>query len=92
MSPGTTIRVSWSPPTEGATVTGYRVIYTSSGSPSSGGSQTVGPTVASMNITDLINDGRIYTITVEFMTVSDHFPGVSDDKNVLLLGESSIYV
>ena len=89
MSPGTTIRVSWNPSTEGATVTGYRVVYTSSGSPPSSGSQTVGPTVTSMDITNLINDDRTYTITVE--AESDHFPGVSDDSTVSLPGEFMIH-
>ena len=89
MSPGTTIRVSWNPPTEGATVTAYRVVYTSSGSPSSSGSQTVGPTDTSIDLTNLINDGRTYTITVE--AESEHFPGVSDDMDVKLLREFMIH-
>ena len=89
VSPGTTIRVRWSPPTEEATVTGYRVVYTSSGSPSSSGSQTLDPTATNIDITDLINDGRAYTITVE--AESDHFPGVSDDRTVPLPGELMIH-
>ena len=38
--PPSTIRVYWSPPTEGAAVTGYRVNYTSRGSPQFPGSAT----------------------------------------------------
>ena len=90
MSPGTTISVSWSPPSEGgATVTGYTVVYTSSGSPPSSESQTVASTVTSMDITNLINDDRTYTITVE--AESDHFPGVSDEMTVPLLREFMIH-
>ena len=86
MFPGTTIRVIWSPPTEGATVTGYRVVYTSSGSPSSSGSRS--STATSIDLTGLINDDRTYTITVE--AVAEHFPGVSEDMTVVLSGEFMI--
>ena len=86
ISPGTTIRVSWDPPTEGATVTGYRVSYTSSGSPVSTGSQSVGPSVTSTDLTGLVsNDSRTYTISVE--AESEHLSGVSGDVDVVLLGE-----
>ena len=87
MSPGTTIRVSWSPPTEGAPVTGYRVNYTSSGSPPSSGSRS--STATSIDLTGLINDDRTYTITVE--AESDHFPGVPDDITVPLPSEFMIH-
>ena len=89
MFPGTTIRVIWSPPTEEATVTGYRVNYTSSGSPSSSRSQSVGSTDTSIDLTGLINDGSTYTITVE--AVAEHFPGVSEDMTVPLLREFMIH-
>ena len=89
MSPGTTIRVIWKPPTGGATVTGYRVNYVSSGSPPSSGSQSVGSTNTSIDLTDLINDGRTYTVTVE--ADSDHFPGVSDDMIVAIPSEFMIH-
>ena len=84
VSPGTTIRVSWSAPAEGAPVTGYRVFYTSNGVTES---QSVGLTDTT-NLNGLINDGRSYTITVE--ATSEHLSGLSDVIDVVLLGELSI--
>ena len=66
-------------------MTGYRVNYTSSGSPDSDGFESVGPNVTSRDLTGLINDGRTYTITVE--AESRHFSGVSGAMDVVLLGE-----
>ena len=84
VSPGTTIRVSWSAPAEGAPVTGYRVFYTSNGVTES---RSVGRRVTSTNLNRLVNDGRSYTITVE--ATSEHLSGVSDAVDVVLLGELS---
>ena len=76
MSPGT-IRVRWSPPTEGAPVIGYRVNYTSKRSPkfpASTRSKTVNRNYFSVVFTGLSDDGS-YTITVE--TESKHLSGIS---------------
>ena len=81
--PPSTIRVYWSPPTEGAAVTGYRVNYTSRGSPQFPGSATHRSRTMKQRSTTFyldfiriaIEDGITYTITVE--ALSEHLPGVS---------------
>ena len=66
-------------------MTGYRVNYISNGSPVSTGSQHVNPSVTSADLTGLISDGHMYNITVA--AKSEHIPGVSDVKSVVLLSK-----
>ena len=81
MSPDS-IRVYWSPPTEGAPVTAYRVNFTSRGSPESPASiihrsrTTQQLYTRYIDFTHLvIEDGGSYTVTVEAQ--SEHLSGVS---------------
>ena len=79
VSPGTTIRVTWSHPSGGAAVTGYLVHYNGGGDEGSV-SSTVSATTADLE--DLLNDGRTYTISVEAQ--SDQISGESNIMNVPL--------
>ena len=82
VSPGT-IRVRWSPPTEGAPVTGYRVNYTSRGSPQLSASTMHRSRSIDRSDTKyyldfrglVIEDGGSYTVTVE--AECEHLSGVS---------------
>ena len=75
--PGNTIRVTWRQPIGGAPVISYRVYY--SGGDDVGYMESSNTTV---DIADLVNDGRIYTISVEALSL--HLSGESSTMNVLL--------
>ena len=74
----TTVRVTWSPPSGGATVTGYVVHYMNGGSV---GTETVSSSSTSTDITDL-SRGTAYTISVE--ATSQHLSGESEEMTVTL--------
>ena len=87
VSPGT-IRVRWSPPTKGAPVIGYKVLYTSNKPPHTQFPvyQTVSPTDTSSDLTGIISDGRTYNITVE--AESEHLSGVNTATIITIKTES----
>ena len=87
VSPGTTIRVTWSHPSGGATVTGYRVHYSGGGDE---GSVSVSASATTADLEDLMNDGRTYTISVEAQ--SEHLSGESDTMNVPLCELSTVFM
>ena len=72
----TVVRVKWSQPSGGASVTGY-VIHYSDGSSSS---SSVAASSTSADITGLINDGRTYSISVEATSI--HLSGESDTVDI----------
>ena len=74
----TTVRVTWSPPSGGATVTGYVVHYIGGGSV---GTETVPSSSASTDITGL-TIGPTYTISVE--GTSQHLSGESGVMTITL--------
>ena len=74
----TTVRVIWSPPSGGTTVTGYVVHYIGGGSV---GTETVSSSSTSTDITGLTS-GATYTISVE--ATSQYLSGESDEMNVTL--------
>ena len=77
--PGNSIRVEWSHPTQGANVDHYVVHY------SDGNTNEVlieGSSSTNAVITNLINDGRIYTILVE--ATSKHLSGESVQQSIPL--------
>ena len=69
----TTIRVSWSPPSGGATLTGYEVVYSS---PSDTGSVRVDSTSTDTVITLNQPASSLYNVTV--IALSTHLSGVSN--------------
>ena len=71
----TTVRVTWSPPSGEATVTGYIVHYRM------GGMKTVSSSSTSTDITGLTN-GATYTISVE--ATSQHLSGESGEMLITL--------
>ena len=74
----TTVRVTWSPPSGGATVTGYVVQYIGGGSFRM---RTVPSSSTSVDITDLTN-GYTYAISVE--ATSQHLSGESERMTISL--------
>ena len=74
----TTVRVTWSPPSGGATVTGYVVHYRGGGSV---GTETVSSSSTSTFLTGLTN-GATYAISVE--STSQHLSGESEEMTVTL--------
>ena len=74
----TTVRVTWSPPSGRATVTGYVVHYIGGGSV---GTETVPSSPTSTNITGLTS-GATYTISVE--ATSQHLSGESEEMTIRL--------
>ena len=74
----TTVRVTWSPPSGGATLTGYVVHYRGGGSV---GTETKPPSSTSTDITGLTN-GFTYTISVE--ATSQHLSGESGVMTISL--------
>ena len=72
----TTIRVMWSPPSEGATVSSYRVHYRTNSS--------VADQLASFNSTDIthLTVSATYTISVE--AISQHLSGESEEMTITL--------
>ena len=87
VSPGTSIRVTWSPPSGGATVTGYRVHYSSDGDE---GYVHRNSSDTTADIENLMNDGRTYTISVEAQ--SQHLSGESNTMNVPLCELSAVLI
>ena len=73
----TAVRVMWSPPSGGATVTGYVVHYRTGSSDEM--SKPLSST--STDITDL-TDGLMYTISVE--ATSQHLSGESEEMTISL--------
>ena len=74
----TAVRVTWSPPSGGATVTGYVVHYRTG---SSVESKTEPSSSTSTDITDLTS-GATYTISVE--ATSQHLSGKSEEMMITL--------
>ena len=74
----TTVRVTWSPLSGGATVTGYVVHYIGGGSV---GTETVSPSSTSVDITGL-TIGPPYAISVE--ATSQHLSGESGVMTITL--------
>ena len=74
----TTVRVTWSPPSGGATVTGYVVHYRTG---SSVRINHVSPSSTSTDITGL-TIGATYTISVE--ATSQHLSGESEEMSITL--------
>ena len=72
----TTVRVMWSPPSGGTTVTGYVVHYRTGSSVENQPSSST-----STNITDLTS-GATYTISVE--ATSQHLSGESEEMTITL--------
>ena len=64
VSPGTTVTVTWSPPSGGAPVTGY-IIHYACNNDSDPQSVAVPSSSTTANITGLNNDGCTYAISVE---------------------------
>ena len=79
VAPGSSILVTWMAPSGGAPVTGYTVHYSGGGDT---GSVNVGLSTTTTTITGRINDGRIYTITVE--ASSEQLSGESTATTVTL--------
>ena len=77
----TSIRVSWSPPVSGATVTGYRIYYQAEGDQ---GSVDVGAN-ATQHVLSGLRYGFSYGITI--VTVSPHIPSPSFGPATIKLGE-----
>ena len=73
----TTVRVEWSQPSGGASVTGYTVHY-SDGSTD----RSMSASSTSADITGLVNDGRPYSISVE--ATSEHLSGESASQDITL--------
>ena len=76
----TSVRVTWSHPTEGATVTGYIVHYTRDDGRV--GTESVGSSTTSTEITGLTSDST-YTISVE-ATAVDGLSGESAEMSITL--------
>ena len=74
----TAVRVEWSQPSGGASVTGY-VLHYSDGSTDRSVSAAVSSTSA--DITGLVNDRRTYTISVE--ATSEHLSGESEPLTIV---------
>ena len=75
----TAVRVGWSQPSRGATVTGYNIHYSSNGVTNS--ISGLPSTSTSHEITGLTN-GRIYSISVE--TTSEHLSGESNPMTIVV--------
>ena len=75
----TSVKVTWSRPTEGAPVTGYIVHYTRDGG--SARIKDVGSSTASTEITGLTSD-RTYTISVE--ATANGLSGESEKTTIAL--------
>ena len=73
----TVVRVEWSQPSGGASVTGYVVHYSDG---STDRSMSVAASSTSADITGLVNDGRIYSISVE--ATSEQLSGESDAVDI----------
>ena len=74
----TAVRVEWSQPSGGASVTGY-VLHYSDGSTDRSMSAAVSSTSA--DITGLVNDSRTYSISVE--ATSEHLSGESEPLTIV---------
>ena len=77
----TSIRVSWSPPVSGASVTGYRIYYQTEGDQ---GSVDVGAS-ATQHVLSGLRYGFSYAITI--VTVSPHIPSPLFGPATIKLGE-----
>ena len=73
----TTVKVTWSPPSGGATVTGYVVHYRTG---SSVGTKT--PTTSTSTFLTGLTSGATYTISVE--ATSQHLSGESEEMTLSL--------
>ena len=74
----TAVRVEWSQPSGGATVTGYVVHYSDG---STDRSMSAAASSTSADITGLVNDGRTYSISVE--ATSEHLSGESEPLTIV---------
>ena len=74
----TSVRVTWSHPSEGATVTGYTVHYTRD----DGTARMISPSTTTRGIPGLISN-RIYTISVE-AHATNGLSGESEERTILL--------
>jgi len=75
--PGNILRVTWSQPLAGATIISYRVHY--SGGDDLGDIESF---TTSVDLDGLITDGRVYTISVEALSL--HLSGVSESVDVVM--------
>ena len=82
--PGNILRVIWSQPLTGATIISYRVHY-------SGGDDVgdIESFTTSVDLDGLITDGRVYTISVEALSL--HLSGVSESVDVVMSKFTLIY-
>ena len=76
----TAIRVSWTPPASGSTVTGYRIYYWTVGDQ---GSVDVGASTTEYTITSLVvNDTYIITL----VALSEHLPSAIVGPEIIIPG------
>ena len=80
----TIIRVSWTPPDSGSTVTGYRIYYQTVGNQ---GSVDVGASTTEYTITSLVvNDTYIITL----VALSEHLPSAIVGPEIVIPGKTSV--
>ena len=80
----TAIRVSWTPPTSGSTVTGYRIYYQTVGNQ---GSVDVGASTTEYTITSLVvND----TYTITLVALSEHLPSALVGPEIVIPGKTPV--
>ena len=80
----TAIRVSWTPPTSGSTVTGYRIYYQTV---ENQGSVDVGASTTEYTITSLVvNDTYIITL----VALSEHLPSAIVGPEIVIPGKPPV--
>ena len=80
----TSIRVSWTPPVSGSTVTGYWIYYQTVGSQ---GSVDVGASTTEYTITNLVvNDTYIITL----VALSEHLPSAIVGPEIVIPGKTPV--
>ena len=83
------IRVSWTAPTSGALVTGYRIVYQAEndkGRVVNEWTVNVGPNVTEYNVTHGLPAGHRYVITVR--ALSQHLPSPAVGPPTVTLGKT----
>ena len=79
----TAVRVMWSPPSEGATVTGYIIHYKTGGSVGT----EADPSSSTSTVISGLTNGATYTISVE--ATSQHLSGESEEMTIKLRESTS---
>ena len=80
----TAIRVSWTPPDSGSTVTGYWIFYQTEGNQ---GSVDVGASTTEYTITSLVvNDTYIITL----VALSEHLPSAIVGPEIIIPGKTPV--